>query len=257
MTSTLQQKSQNLRFPLSVLQRFPEACFLCFLSEEQNHHEKRAKQRLQTLWEHRTVQCSRVCFREFRDAIEVRIVDGRRVTVHGRGLVGQLELTTCERRPDKARWRCATCALQTPFYRHLIHACVSTLEDVRMCADKTVCHETVHALCAEKMCVRQQSVCTHMKYAGRMIYFKVIDSGVAVSAAPRTSAFCRFNHGRQLPLRFATGHTPTYPGHRTVPLHLRGGESVLFCRRHFPSPTFTPLAPSTLRTCQAGARLLL
>ena len=30
---------------LSVLQRFREACFLCFLSEEQNHREKLAKQR--------------------------------------------------------------------------------------------------------------------------------------------------------------------------------------------------------------------
>ena len=40
----------------------PNACFLCFLSEEQNHHEKRAKQRIQTLWEHRKVLCSRVFF---------------------------------------------------------------------------------------------------------------------------------------------------------------------------------------------------
>ena len=40
--------------------RFPDARFLCFLFEEQNDHEKREKQRIQTLWEHRTVQC--VCF---------------------------------------------------------------------------------------------------------------------------------------------------------------------------------------------------
>ena len=34
---------------------FPIACFRCFLFEEQNHHEKRATQRIQTLWEHRIV----------------------------------------------------------------------------------------------------------------------------------------------------------------------------------------------------------
>ena len=47
---------------LSVWQRFPDACCLCFLPEEKTHHEKRAKQRLQTLREHPTVQCSRVWF---------------------------------------------------------------------------------------------------------------------------------------------------------------------------------------------------
>ena len=40
----------------------PMHAFFCLLFEEQNHHEKRAKQRFQTLWEHRTVQCYRVCF---------------------------------------------------------------------------------------------------------------------------------------------------------------------------------------------------
>ena len=62
---------------LSVLERFPEACFLGFLSEEQNYREIRAKQRFQTGNTERSsaLACD---FREVRDVIVVRIVDGRR-----------------------------------------------------------------------------------------------------------------------------------------------------------------------------------
>ena len=54
-------------------------------------------------------------------------------------------------RQEKARGRDVT-HMQTPFHRHLSHACnVHTHADVRMCADR---------LCNRQMCVQQVSVCT-------------------------------------------------------------------------------------------------
>ena len=59
----------------------------------------------------------------------------------------------------------------------------------------------------------------------------VVDSGAAVSSAPRTcAAHCKLKHVRQLTLHSATGHTPAFL------LQLRGGEidcSFTFCHhRH-------------------------
>ena len=90
------RKTFSLSFLSLSSNRFPEACFLCFLFEERNHHEKRQKQRIQTSWEHRTVQCSRVCLsRSQRISLEVWIVNEHRVTVHRSDLVELLGLITC------------------------------------------------------------------------------------------------------------------------------------------------------------------
>ena len=65
LTSTLQHWPQRFLFfslSLCVQQRFPGACCLCFFPEEETHREKRAKQKFPALWEHRTIQCSRVWF---------------------------------------------------------------------------------------------------------------------------------------------------------------------------------------------------
>ena len=60
---TLTLPTPSLCLPASsACPRFPESDFLCFLSEEQGHLEKSAKQRFHTLWEHRTIQCCRVWF---------------------------------------------------------------------------------------------------------------------------------------------------------------------------------------------------
>ena len=58
--------------------------------------EKDAKQRFQTLWEHRTSSVLACGFQEVRDAIVVQIFNGRRVTVYRSGLVELFGLITCQ-----------------------------------------------------------------------------------------------------------------------------------------------------------------
>ena len=63
---------------------------------------------------------------------------------------------------------------------------------------------------------RQEAEVDH---PSRMDDYIKIDHGAAVSAAPNAFAtHCHKKHGRQLTLSSATRHTPTYHGHRTVPL---------------------------------------
>ena len=80
----------------SLLSRigFPIACFLCFLPEEQNHHEKRAKQRFKHC-ENIEQSNGLVCvFREVREIVD-RIVDEYLVIIHRSDLVDLLGLITC------------------------------------------------------------------------------------------------------------------------------------------------------------------
>ena len=98
LTSTLRHSSQNLLLPLflSVCTLFPEAGSLCFLSEEQTHLEKSAKQRFHTLQKNIEPSSVLVCgFRDVRDAIVVWIVDGRRVIIRTNHLVKLVGLITC------------------------------------------------------------------------------------------------------------------------------------------------------------------
>ena len=80
---------------LSVLQRFPEACFLGFLFEEQTHHEKRVKQRFQTLEKSNGPVFSLVIVEKSEMLSWSGSFNGRRLTVYRSDLAELRRLITC------------------------------------------------------------------------------------------------------------------------------------------------------------------